>query len=245
MQYDNNKTTIIFDNKEQMLIYTIQQWIKISQDAIEKNNNFTVALSGGKTPLPLYIELAQFETKIPWDHSHLFMVDERFVPYDHDDSNFGMIKKNLIEKLKRAKIKSHPIPIEKTAILSAEKYNKNLVKIFNLKKGTLPKFDLIILGIGEDGHTASLFPGNPALNIKNHLSIAISHQKIKYKRITLSLPVLNSAKNIIFLVQGKKKANTVHKILKKNDRNLPASLILPIHGRLSFLLDKDAASLLK
>jgi 6-phosphogluconolactonase len=199
----------------------IKKWHEISNATIKEHSIFTVALSGGKTPVPFYQQLNK--QNLAWDRIHIFLVDERVVPLDHPDSNYRLIK----EHLSNAK--------HIYAMTTAQDYEQTLIKFFNTK---LPRFDLIMLGIGEDGHTVSLFSNDPALLEKEKLVVAVKNNKVKYDRITLTLPIINNAKNIIFLAGGKNKAKVIAEVKKQNPQ-FPASKVQPTHGHLLFLISGD------
>lgn len=194
-------------------------------------------------PLKLYQNLSNDKCLLPWDKTHIFLVDERFVSFDKLESNFNMMKENLLDKIDISEKNIHPIFVRGSSSASAEAYEEELKKFFGLGENGLPGFDLIMLGIGEDGHTASLFPEDAALEEKAKLSIAVKIDRLDNERIALTLPVINNSKNIIFLVTGKNKANVVKNVLKKRDASLPASMIGPGHGDLYFVSDREAASL--
>ncbi len=230
-----------------MTQFVITKWSDISTEAIGSRGHFTVALSGGKTPRELYRSLAVERGKgLSWRKTHIFFVDERFVPDTDEDSNYRMIKETLLDSA-RVPIRNihsiqtdHPDPAS-----AAERYEKDIALFFGLSGDSLPEFDLVMLGVGTDGHTASLFPGSSALKEKKRLVTAVSPGGKKHDRITLTLPVLNGARNVIFLVTGREKAKVLKAILQKMDPSLPASLVSPENGHLLFLADSDAGSLLR
>lgn len=207
----------------------LKKWREISKTAVEKNGKFTVALSGGKSPRGIYRKLSESKNLLPWKHTHIFQVDERFVPRRHPDSNYSLIKKNLLKNTHIPKRNIHPIGIGKSAALSAARYEKDIRKFFNLKGKELPKFDLIMLGIGEDGHTASLFSTKDILNGKDKIAIATNPRNFNHERISLTLSVINNAEKVIFITR----------IRLKGNRKFPASLVKPKTGLQSFSLVCD------
>ncbi len=242
----SNRKVLIFRNSNEMSGFAIKKWQEISKSAINKKGYFTAALSGGKTPVPFYRKLARSKNSLPWDKTHIFMADERFVPYRNKDSNFRMINNTLFRNLDIPSENIHAIATENITLReSVKSYEKNLSSFFKLKSGDFPSFDLILLGMGEDGHTASLFPGIPAINEKRHLAAPVSSPEISGKdRITLTLPVINNAKNIIFLVTGSNKAGIVRYVIEGKNTSLPAARVKPVKGKVFFLLDKEAGALL-
>ena len=212
---------------------------------------FTIALSGGSTPGKLYTRLGSkpyVNGRICWNDIHFFWGDERHVAPDHSQSNYRMASETLFASAPVPAQNLHRVHAEESdAAIAAEKYERELLSFFNLKTAQLPRFDCILLGIGPDGHTASLFPGTNALNEKRRLVVANWVEKFQTHRITMTVPVLNNAALIIFLVSGNKKAEVLKEILEGDYRPelLPAQLIRPAHGRLLWLVDQAAAGCLK
>lgn len=213
-----------------------------ASQAVAARGRFTVALSGGSTPRALYSLLAT-RTDIPWDRICFFWGDERHVPPDHPDSNYRMVQEALLSKV--------PAPAEnifrvhsenKDAHVAARQYEEVLQKFFQLPPGQFPRFDLILLGIGPDGHTASLFPGSAGLRENQHLVIANWVQKFNSFRITFTLPVLDAAACLIFLASGPDKAPILREILENPAAGLPSQQVRPWNGRLLWMIDAPAAS---
>lgn len=237
----DSREVLVFADYEQMVKSAVDKWLAMASEAIAHEGRFTVALSGGKTPVGFYRELARCNQRIAWDKIHLFLADERFVPFDVESSNYRMIKENLLDSVAVPAENIHPISTkEPTPDLSAKRYEDHLRDFFKLRIGELPTFYLIMLGIGEDGHTASLFPETVLWTGKNHLVVPVRNKKLSSERISLSMPVINSAKNVIFLVSGKKKAWIIKEIVEKNNESAPAALVRPKQGTTMFLLDADA-----
>jgi len=183
-------------------------------------------------------------SNIPWDQIHVFWVDERCVPVSDPASNFGAAKRDFIDQAPIPLNQVHPMPGEIEPEAGALKYQDDLVHSFQLGEGMLPVFDLIFLGIGTDGHTASLFPGHRALKEGKRMVLAVKGGNPDVNRLTLTLPVINNAREIVFLASGKEKAPVVKAVLNQTDERLPALRVKPHNGRLSWLMDKDAASAL-
>jgi 6-phosphogluconolactonase len=227
-----------------MADFVIDQWKTISEKAIKNKKLFCVALSGGKTPVLLYKKLSHKKT-LPWGKTHIFIVDERFVTYENEKNNFHMINNALLKHVSIPKKNVHAIATEDdTSQAAAEKYEMELLSFF--KNNTEPpQFDLILLGIGEDGHTASLFPGTQAVKEKKRLAVAAAPlDKTKNERITITLPVINNAENVMFLVTGGNKANIAKEVIDGKNNLLPAAMVEPENGTLFFLLDESAGELL-
>jgi 6-phosphogluconolactonase len=237
------KKVMIFDDENQMLKFLIEKWEDIAHERIEIRGYFTVGLSGGKTPIVFYQKLAEWENKSFWMRTHVFLVDERFVPFDDKDSNYRMLREKLLGKILIPQENIHPIPTGKGSLEDlAREYEKDLKSFFKLSKGQFPNFDLILLGIGEDGHTASLFPRSKALSKRNHLTATVVVDEMRHDRITLTLPVINHAEHVIFFVRGANKAPVLKRIIAGDDPSLPASLVQPRSGNLLFVIDREASS---
>lgn len=218
-----------FKNKKELALNAAKLICMLCRKTLKNKKYFTLVLSGGKTPLILYKLLGRkpYNAEIDWKKTHLFWADERFVPASDTKSNFGAFCRIFKYRNKISKQNLHNINTDfKTHMLSAKYYETKLKKFFGAKK--IPRFDLIILGIGSDGHSGSLFPYSKVLNERKKWASAVSVAKEKIKRrITLTLPVLNNAENILFLVSGKTKKNILGKIskLEKSTPAYPATLI--------------------
>lgn len=240
---DRTRKIFVFHDQRETSNYLIRKWKEISEESIRERGYFTAALSGGKTPLYFYSELAKFKKELPWDKTYIFLVDERHVPLSDSNSNYRMIKETLLNKINISKDNIHTIPAEESLPLdSAQKYEETLRNFFHIPKDEFPEFDLVLLGIGEDGHTASLFPGSDALKDRVHFAAPVMLDEQRHSRITLTLPVINRARNIIFLVTGKNKASVVKEVVEKGNPSLPASFVKPEKGKLIFVLDDEAGS---
>jgi 6-phosphogluconolactonase len=219
-----------------------ERFSQLVNRSVQGSGRFTVALSGGSTPKHLYSLLASpdYKERILWNNVHLFWGDERCVPPDHPESNFGMVRESLLSKIKIPAENIHRMAGEREPQAAAAEYEKHLQEFFGLESGALPRFDLILLGIGEDGHTASLFPGSDALNETERLVISPFVEKLNSYRLTLTLPVLNSRAEVWFLVTGASKADAVKKVLR-GSADLPAAKVQPVNGRLVWFITQDAA----
>jgi len=207
----------------------------------------SVALSGGSTPRVLYELLANprepFRDQIAWDTTRFFFSDERHVPPDHPDSNFRMVNEALFSRVPLPPQNVHRILAENpNAEEAAEAYEADLRKSFG---EAIPGFDLVLLGLGEDGHTASLFPHSPVLKETKRLVVAPWVEKFNAYRITMTLPVLNNGNSVVFLVTGASKAEILRTVMN-TDRNsdlYPAQAISPTSGAVSWVVDEAAARL--
>lgn len=220
-------------------------FVKLSMEALSSKGGFIVAISGGSTPRRFFSILAEspYEERIPWTSTHIFWADERCVPWGHPDSNYKLAHEALLSKVPIGDENVHRIKGEENSEKAARDYEESLRLFFGTQP--LPVFDLIILGAGTDGHTASLFPGSAAVHERKRIAIAIHAEAPKPDRVTLTLPVLNNASRIIFLAAGREKATVLHEIMEDgNPKRYPAGLVQPVHGHVTWLVDRDAASLL-
>ena len=230
----------IFNDISGISEFLAERWKDISEEAIRKRGVFTVALSGGKGSKKLYRNLSKIGRSFAWGKTHIFIVDERFIPHNSPDSNFLMIKKNLLKNIRIPKKNIHCVYTKRTLEEEVESYKKNIRNHFKLKSNELPRFDLILLGIGEDGHAASLFPDTDFHHKKEYLVSTAYSKKANNHRITLTLSVLNNACNVVFIVTDKRKKGVLKKVFKKGCA-LPAALVKPRRGKLYFLLDRKTS----
>lgn len=210
--------------------------------AIAARRVFSVALSGGSTPrLLFHILSSEYRNTINWEQVHLFWSDERTVPPDHEQSNFRIAYEELISGVPIPPANVHRIKGELGPAEAAGEYEGELRRYFG--DNGMPAFDLILLGVGKDGHTASLFPDAAILKEEVRHAVPSYSETMGNWRVTLTLPVLNNAWNILFLVAGKSKAGIIDEILGRGKSHLyPAGLVKPAHGRNIWLLDREAAS---
>ena len=219
-----------------------EEFAKRADAAVQHHGNFTVALSGGFTPKGLNEVLAGSDfASLPWDKVLFFWGDERHVPPDHADSNYRMAQESLLSKVAVPQQNIFRIEAEDPdAARAAVDYERTITATFGLKPGEFPRFDLILLGIGTEGHTASLFPGSAAMLEEKRLVVSNWVEKLKTERITFTFPVLNHASCVIFLASGRDKAEIVQKILGDSSEELPAKMVQPTNGDLLWFLDKQA-----
>ncbi|MFQ5353893.1 MAG: 6-phosphogluconolactonase [Thermodesulfobacteriota bacterium] len=235
--------------KESLELYSrvAAAFITLANDFQKNNGRFNVALCGGSTPLPLYGLLASLPLRenVKWSKVHFFWSDERCVPPDSEESNYGMAALNLLEKIGALEKNVHRIEGE-LGEGAASVYERELKRAFGLGDGEFPAFDLMLLGMGVDGHTASLFPGSAALGEEENMVTSEYVEKLGSRRITFTPPIIQKARNIIFLVRGGEKAAVLRALLEcPFDPNaLPAALTMKAEGRVRWFVDKEAASLL-
>jgi 6-phosphogluconolactonase len=221
-----------------------EEFVRAARTAIGAQGRFTVALSGGSTPKALYSLLATNYAGFAWNRIFLFFGDERHVPPTDPESNYRMVNESLITKIAIPAENIFRVPAENPdAAAAASEYEAQLRRFFELKSGEFPRFDLILLGLGPDGHTASLFPDSPALNEESRLVVANWVAKFNAHRITFTFPVLNRAAEVMFLASGADKAEMVRQVLEgKNTPPLPSQRVQPSDGKLLWMLDEAAAA---
>ena len=215
--------------------------------AARERGRFCVALSGGNTPKGLYGLLAGGAySSLPWDKVFFFWSDERHVPPDHPDSNYRTAKEALLSRISVPAENVFRFPAEDSdAEKAALKYDQTLKTFFGARGGDIPRFDLILLGMGADGHTASLFPGSRALEENSRLVVANWVEKLKSYRFTFTFPLINQARCVMFLVTGKDKASALSAVLGDSPSALPSQRVRPVDGELLWLLDQAAAGALR
>lgn len=224
------------------------EFLRLAEEAVQAKGEFRVALSGGSTPKRLYELLASddaaYRMRLPWSEIRFFFGDERHVPPDHADSNFRMANEAMFAKSPVPGENVHRVKAEMPdAHEAADEYEQTMRRVFRLKDSELPRFDLILLGMGADGHTASLFPGSPALDERERFFVANPVAKFNTDRLTMTLPVINNAAVCLFLVAGSDKTETLRRVLDAGaqDATFPSQLVHPTNGELVWFVDEAAA----
>ena len=218
-----------------------------ARESVSTKGRFTFALAGGSTPKRLYELVAdpnqEFRDQIPWTQTHFFWTDERHVGPDHPESNYRMANEAMLSVVETPDTNIHRILAEKpVARDAATDYSLQLTNFFRPGPGEFPRFDFVLLGMGPDGHTASIFPDSEVLKETQELVSAPWIEKFDGFRITMTLPVLNNAEAIIFLVSGEEKAEMISEVLQGSPGRFPAQAVNPANGSLTWLVDKAAAS---
>ena len=222
-------------------------FVTAARAAVADRGRFCVALAGGSTPRSLYRLLAEgraWRDAMPWERSHFFWSDERHVPPSHEDNNSRMAMDAMLSKVPVPASNVHRVEAElESADEAARLYEHLLHEFFGLAQGEFPRFDLALLGMGTDGHTASLFPGTQALDERERLVVSNRVEKLRTERITFSVPTLNNTAHVVFLVTGEDKASALAAVFEGTyePTRYPAQLIRPAHGRLTVLADAAAA----
>jgi 6-phosphogluconolactonase len=232
---------------QELFAAAAEEVVRATSEAVTQRGRFTIALSGGSTPKSLFNLLAtNARASLAWDKMFFFWSDERHVPPTDPDSNYRMADESMLSKIPVAAANIFRVPAENPdANAAAQAYDLTLQRFFETKPGEFPRFDVILLGLGPDGHTASLFPETAALQEKSRLVVANWVEKFKTNRITFTAPLLNAARSVAFLVSGTDKAPALHAVLEDEAASAsryPAKLVHPTDGRLIWFLDKAAAS---
>ncbi len=237
----------IYPNKTALEDAVAKHFLLASNQAVQHRGRALIALSGGSTPLGLFQLLGSeaYRSSVPWQQIHFFWVDERCVPPQDEESNYGQFKRKVLDPLQIPRQQVHPMNGTLPAKEAAQKYEK-LLSTFTDEDQTLPRFDWVLLGMGTDGHTASLFPGvhHPAEEQKAVIAVTAEYENRPAGRVTLTPLILNQARQIVFMVHGERKAQTLREVLQgeRDPLRLPAQRIRPLDGRLVWMLDEAAAS---
>lgn len=233
----------VFEDKAELSKKAADFFLKAAKKAVQEKGRFTVALTGGSSPVQLYKLLAQspYLEQVPWEKTFVFWGDERWVPLTDDRSNAKMAMDTLLSQVPVPAEQVYPMWGNEEPEEFAKQYEKQLQQHFN---GKAPAFDLILLGMGDDGHTASLFPGTEVLQEESRWVQAYYLAPQSMHRITLTAPLLNQAEKILFMTFGESKAKALYEVLE-GDRNIaqyPSQLIQPQNGEVHWFVDKAAAS---
>jgi 6-phosphogluconolactonase len=232
----------VWPEQRALITRAAELFAETARQAIAWRDKFTVALSGGSTPRALYELLAgeTYAPRIPWEQTHIFWSDERCVPPTSDESNYRMAYEAMLARV--------PVPAEQVHRMRGEDDDpdeaaRDYEKILQEKLENPPQLDLILLGMGEDGHTASLFPGSTALDETEHLVAAPFVEKLKAHRLTMTFRTINAARSVTFLVAGEAKAETLRAVLEgeRDPHRYPSQLVEPAGGELVWLVDEAAA----
>lgn len=234
----------VFDDAEAVARAAARRIVELASEGIAARGTFSIALSGGSTPKAIFELLAddEFRTQVAWQNVHVFFGDERTVPPDHADSNYRMASEAMLSRVPLPEKNIHRIDGVGDAAANASDYESDMRFLFG--NSTWPRLDLVMLGMGDDGHTASLFPETTALEEKRLWVAANWVEKFGTWRITLTAPAINAARNVLFLITGAGKADRLLEVLKgeRDTSRLPSQLIAPGEGALEWYVDRAAAA---
>jgi 6-phosphogluconolactonase len=245
----NRVHVVVADDLAGVARHAANLFVRLARQA-EQRGMFSVALSGGSTPKALHELLTEppYREQVDWAHVRFYWGDDRYVAPDDPESNFRMARESLLDQLPLREAQIHRIHTEMNdPAAAAALYEDELRREFGLREGQVPRFDLILLGMGPDGHTASLFPHTAALAVTDRLVVANSVPKLATWRITFTVPVINTAANVAFLVAGHDKADALAHVLDgpRDPEEYPSQLVAPRDGDLDWYVDRAAAAQLK
>jgi|SRR5579863_2851914 len=238
---------IVMDDAQALYVHAAEEIAHFAGEAVCTHGEFTFCLSGGSTPEKVFALLGtRFHLSVDWKEVQFFWGDERCVGPADEASNYNMANRALLSKVELRPEQIHRVRGEEAPQEGARRYEEELRQCFLLGSGELPRFSLALLGIGENAHTASLFPGHPALHETERMAVAVEVDAPQPRRITLTPPVFNNAARVMFIVSGEAKAQALKNIIEgpRDPDRFPAQVIAPTDGELIWLLDKAAASLL-
>jgi len=240
----NSPEIVVCNDRDSLVRSAAQHFVEAAKSSISTCGLFRTALSGGATPPALFRLLAsdEFRGQIDWRRVHLFWGDERCVPPDDERSNYRMAHETLISRVEMAKDNIHRIKGEH-GDRAASEYEEEIREAFGIEGDSFPAFDLILLGLGEDGHTASLFPGTGAVREEGRIVTALSPATVETTRITLTPPAINNALQTLFIVAGRNKAAALREVLEGEYRpdTFPAQVTRHSRGRVTWIVDLEAA----
>jgi 6-phosphogluconolactonase len=241
----SERQIIVLDTAEQLFVRAAEEIAHVAGEAICMHGEFTLCLTGGTTPARTYDLLAtRFELSVDWKEVQFYWGDDRCVPPGDPASNYGMANRTILSKLKIKPEQIHRIRGEDQPQDAAREYEAELRRSLNLGDGELPRFDLMLLGLGDNCHMLSLFPGIPALHEQHRLVVPVEvEDKIRH-RVTMTAPVMNNSARIMFLISGENKAAAVKRVLEGRDgpERVPAHLVEPKDGVVIWMMDQGAAS---
>jgi 6-phosphogluconolactonase len=246
VDYGKRGAILIYPDAASLAEAAAATFVRVTTDAVSKHGRAFVALSGGTTPRQMgeLLKTEPYRDQVPWGQIDVFWGDERWVPEESPDSNAGVARRTFLDDVPIPADQIHPFPtkgLEPAA--AAEAYARTMREVIGAGD-TVPRFDLVLLGMGDDGHTASLFPGTTEGRKGPALAVAHYVPKLDATRLTLAAPVLNAGREVVFLVSGQGKAPTLAAVLEGPERadEFPSQLIRPVDGQLVWLVDRAAAS---
>lgn len=246
----SNRVLRILPGPRELAEAGAELFCSLAEEALRARGGFAVALSGGSTPKAMFALLANepYRGRVDWSRIEFFWSDERAVPPEDPESNFGMAREALLRRVAVPPERVHRMPADEQPLIeAATRYEAEVRRVVPAGADGMPRFDLVMLGMGDDGHTASLFPESPALDERVALVAPNYVAKLNAQRMTFTLRLINAAANVLFLAGGASKAQTLAEVLEgpREPRRLPSQLIAPIDGTLFWLVDRAAAAALK
>lgn len=241
----SERQIIVLETANELFVRAAEEIAHIAGEAICMHGEFTLCLTGGTTPANTYELLAsRFQLSIDWKEVQFYWGDERCVPPDDPASNYGMADRTMLSKLNLKPAQIHRIRGEDKPEEGARKYEEELRKNFRLQPGQFPRFDLMLLGLGDNCHILSLFPRIPAIHEQHRIAVPVEVEDKHRRRVTLTAPVANRSARVMFIVSGANKAAAVKRVIEGEDNpdDVPAHLIAPEDGIVMWLLDQPAAS---
>ena len=244
--YGERGTVRVYPDAEALATAAAETFVTAIDEAVANRGGAVVALSGGSTPRRMGELLATppFRDRVPWDRVHVLWGDERWVPEENPESNAGVAKRTFLDHVPIPTGQIHPFPTVGLEPDEAARVYAEMLRVVTGARSGVPRLDLVLLGMGEDGHTASLFPGTAAVREERALVVAHHVPKLDAVRLTLTPPVLNAGREVVFLVGGAAKAAPLASVLEGRERpdELPAQVVRPKEGRLVWLVDREAAA---
>lgn len=240
----SNQSVMTFNTPKEIGDFLIARWKDIIREACQKKGQATIALSGEKSLLGFYDRLASRDAGIDWQRVHIFFTDESFILSSDSQSSYGKVYPVFFKYSLVPDQNFHQVPIMGSAEESSQKYQEAVRKFFKLREGELPEFDIVMLEVGEDGHTASLFPNTDAMTDNAEVSAAVASPSVLLKRITLKPRVFTMAKNVFLVATGIQKAAVVADLVSGKGSGYTASRVKPSNGDLYYVLDVGASSML-
>ncbi|MBN2365624.1 MAG: 6-phosphogluconolactonase [Calditrichaeota bacterium] len=235
----------VFKSSQTMSLFIAGEFIRMVNSAASETRTIVVALSGGSTPENMFRNLSKLSGReqVPWEAVHFFWGDERCVPPDYPDSNYGVARDLLLNNIPIPKGNIHRIRGEAEPFQEKDRYAQEIRQFVPLSSEGIPQFHWIFLGLGVDGHTASIFPGTDTIHVRNQFCAAAVHPETGQNRITLTLPVLNNANRVSFLISGEAKRAIVERILRdpEAENKYPAAMVQPQNAQLEWFIDRQAA----
>jgi 6-phosphogluconolactonase len=241
------RNIVVLDDAQALAVRIAEEITHFAGEAVCTHGEFMLCLTGGETPAPAYELLAtRFALSVDWKEVHFFWGDERCVPPDDQASNYRMAHDTMLSRLSLRPEQIHRIKGELEPDRAALEYENELRRAFHMAPGEFPSFNLLLLGLGDNAHIASLFPNNAALHERNRIAVAVEVDAPQRHRVSLTVPALNNAQRILFVVGGERKAQAVKNVIEgpSDPDKFPAQLIRPEHGEVLWLLDRAAAGLL-